>query len=61
MSEHAEWEALVEEALRIREPDEDKERRLGQLARDIIRSDTLTAVESSELIARLQTAVSTWR
>jgi hypothetical protein len=61
MSEHAEWEALVEEALRIRESDEDKERRLGQLARDIIRSDTLTAVESSELIARLQTAVSTWQ
>jgi hypothetical protein len=61
MSEHAEWEALVEEALRIHEPDEDKERRLGQLARDIIRSDALTAVESSELIARLQTAVSTWQ
>jgi hypothetical protein len=57
MSELEEWAALVTEALQIQESDEDKERRLGQLARDIVRSDGLTAVESSELIVRIQTAV----
>jgi hypothetical protein len=54
MSELAEWEALIEEALRINEPDEAKERRLAQLQRDIIRSPALTPVEVSELMSRIQ-------
>jgi hypothetical protein len=54
MSEHAEWEALIEEALRIREPDDHKDRRFAQLQRDIIRSPNLSPVEVSELMARIQ-------
>lgn len=56
MSELAEWEALVEDALRIHETDEAKERRYAQLRRDIIRSTTLTPIEVSELMARIQAA-----
>lgn len=55
MSEQGEWEALVEDALRIRESAEAKERRYAQLRRDIIRSNTLTPIEVSELMALIQT------
>ena len=54
MSELEEWEALVEDALRIREPDQDKERRLAQLQRDITRSHHLSPIEVSELMGRIQ-------
>lgn len=48
-----EWKALIEEALRIREPSADKERRLAQLRRDIVRAE-LTGEQVGELMARIQ-------
>ena len=61
MSELEEWEALVEDALRIHEPDPDKERRLAQLQRDITRSHHLTPIEVSELMGRIQTGAASGR
>lgn len=56
MTELDELAALVAEALEIREPAEDKQRRLAHLERDIVTTEELTIEESDALIARLDAA-----
>jgi len=53
VDERAEWQALVDDALSIRESAEDKRRRLHQLQRDIARAE-LAPIDQSELLSRLQ-------
>lgn len=53
MTDLAEWDAFVSEALKIRESAKDKHRRLRQLQRDILGAEELSAEESTELLRRL--------
>lgn len=55
MTELAEWDAFVSEALEIRETAEEKHRRLRQLQRDILAAE-LTQEEATTLLRRLYAA-----
>lgn len=52
MSDPGEWEALIDDALAIREPPEDKRRRLTQLIRSIL-EDGLELADTDRLLRRL--------
>lgn len=56
MTEMSEWDALVSEALTIRETAEEKNRRLLQLQRDILTAE-LTEDERTGLLRRVYAAV----
>jgi hypothetical protein len=53
MTELAEWDAFVSEALEIRETPEEKRRRLRQLQRDILSASELSIEQSTALLSRL--------
>jgi hypothetical protein len=55
VTELDEWDALVSEALEIRETAEDKQRRLRHLERDVLLAD-LTLEESESLLNRVYAA-----
>ena len=57
MTDLAEWDAFVSEALEIRETAEDKRRRLRQLQRDILSAEELSTEESTALLRRLYSAL----
>jgi hypothetical protein len=55
MTDVAEWDALISEALEIEETAEDRERRLRHLERDILTAG-LPPKDTADLVARLYAA-----